>query len=401
MLYKTFRHYRQDRSGNFGMISALLLPLLLVSAGGAVDLASALSTRTKMQEQLDAAMLAAAQKPTKSEQDAEARRFLQLGTRTSFELTVNANGSLTGDYGKVVDNDFLGIIGLYTFSPSVTTTVATIAKQTTGGNGCIYALGNVNQAVLINSGANVQSKKCEVHVHSTSNPAFIMNAGASIKTAKFCVKGKNYIQNGGTLANLKPGCAAEPDPYAGALKEPAVPSNCTTSGPKDGQNITLDPGKHCGTTFNGSPTITFKPGLHIISGRMIINSGATVIANGVTFYFPDVGSEIRANGELKFTATAPTSGTYKGILMFEKTSDANNNANKQQYVFNGSKGEFLKGVIHLPNRDVTYNSTTNQTNTITLVVNTIIMNSANWNIEPFSGGGGTTTTSGLSPRIVH
>lgn len=401
MLYKTFRHYRQDRSGNFGMISALLLPLLLVSAGGAVDLASALSTRTKMQEQLDAAMLAAAQKPTKSEQDAEARRFLQLGTRTSFELTVNANGSLTGDYGKVVDNDFLGIIGLYTFSPSVTTTVATIAKQTTGGNGCIYALGNVNQAVLINSGANVQSKKCEVHVHSTSNPAFIMNAGASIKTAKFCVKGKNYIQNGGTLTNLKPGCAAEPDPYAGALKEPAVPSNCTTSGPKDGQNITLDPGKHCGTTFNGSPTITFKPGLHIISGRMIINSGATVIANGVTFYFPDVGSEIRANGELKFTATAPTSGTYKGILMFEKTSDANNNANKQQYVFNGSKGEFLKGVIHLPNRDVTYNSTTNQTNTITLVVNTIIMNSANWNIEPFSGGGGTTTTSGLSPRIVH
>lgn len=401
MLYKTFRHYRQDRSGNFGMISALLLPLLLVSAGGAVDLASALSTRTKMQEQLDAAMLAAAHKPTKSEQYAEASRFLQLGSGIEFEITFNQDGSLTGRYQRNVTNSFLGIIGLYTFSPSVTTTVATIAKQTTGGNGCIYALGNVNQAVLINSGANVQSKKCEVHVHSTSNPAFIMNAGASIKTAKFCVKGKNYIQNGGTLTNLKPGCAAEPDPYAGALKEPAVPSNCTTSGPKDGQNITLEPGKHCGTTFNGSPTITFKPGLHIISGRMIINSGATVIANGVTFYFPDVGSEIRANGELKFTATAPTSGTYKGILMFEKTSDANNNANKQQYVFNGSKGEFLKGVIHLPNRDVTYNSTTNQTNTITLVVNTIIMNSANWNIEPFSGGGGTTTTSGLSPRIVH
>ncbi len=59
------------------------------------------------------------------------------------------------------------------------------------------------------------------------------------------------------------------------------------------------------------PTITFKPGLHIISGRMIINSGATVKAEGVTFYFPDVNSEIRANGGLSFTATAPTSGTYR------------------------------------------------------------------------------------------
>ncbi len=70
----------------------------------------------------------------------------------------------------------------------------------------------------------------------------------------------------------------------------------------------MEPGVHCDTGFNGSPTITFKPGLHIIKGRMIINSGATVNAAGVTFYFPDVNSEIRANGGLTFTASAPTTG---------------------------------------------------------------------------------------------
>jgi hypothetical protein len=169
----------------------------------------------------------------------------------------------------------------------------------------------------------------------------------------------------------------------------------------DGQTITLQPGKHCGTTFNGSPTITFKPGLHIISGRMIINSGATVKAEGVTFYFPDVNSEIRANGGLSFTASAPTSGTYKGILMYEKTSDSSNNRYPQQYVFNGSKGEKLEGIIHLPNRDVTYNSTTNQTSKVTLVVNSIIMNSSNWNIEPYSGGSATSSVASSSPRIAR
>ncbi len=51
--------------------------------------------------------------------------------------------------------------------------------------------------------------------------------------------------------------------------------------------------------------------------------------------------------------------------MYEKTSDAGNNRYSQQYVFNGSKGETLEGIIHLPNRDVTYNSTTEQTSKIT------------------------------------
>lgn len=400
MIIKKYRNCLRDKSGNFGITTAVLIPLLLVTAGGVVDLASALNTRTKMQEQLDAAMLAAAHKTSKASQDLEARRFLKLSSAGDFRLTVNSDGSLKGTYTKNVKNAFLGIAGVPTFDLGVTTTVIASAAKTTVGNGCIYVLGNQNQAVLINSGANVRSTTCEVHVHSTSSPAFIMNAGATIKTAKFCVKGSNYIQNGGNLANLRPNCAAEADPYAGKLVEPKVPHACTTSGTRDGQNITLEPGKHCGTTFNGSPTITFKPGLHIISGRMIINANATVKAEGVTFYFPDVNSEIRANGGLTFTATAPTSGTYKDILMFEKTSDPSNNSNRQQYIFNGSKGEFLKGVIHLPNRDVTYNSTTNQKNNITLVVNTIIMNSSNWNIEPL-GAPVTTTTGGLNPRIVR
>ena len=408
MFRRKFGSFWLDRSGNFGIVTALLTPVLLVSAGGALDVAVAYNTRVEMQAQLDAAMLAAARKSGKNAQELEARNFLGLSAEddkvnetTGFVLTANADGSITGGYEQAVETRFLGIIGLSSFTVGVGTTVAASAEEAAGGNGCIYALGNQSQAVLINSGANVKSTKCEVHVHSTSNPAFIMNAGATIDTAKFCVKGTNYIKNGGTLSNLETRCAAEADPFAGKMPEPPVPGNCTTSGTRDGQNITLQPGKHCGTTFNGSPTITFMPGLHIISGRMIINSGATVKAEGVTFYFPDVNSEIRANGGLTFTATAPTSGTYKDILMFEKTSDASNNRYPQQYIFNGSKGEILKGIIHLPNRDVTYNSTTNQTNNITLVVNSIIMNSSNWKIEPLQAGG-TTSTSGLAnPRILR
>jgi hypothetical protein len=202
------------------------------------------------------------------------------------------------------------------------------------------------------------------------------------------VKGTRYIRNGGNVTKLETGCTVAADAYAGAIPEPSVPTNCTTSGARDGSNHTLNPGAHCWVNFNGSPTITFKPGLHIIRGSMNIGSGSTVIADGVTFYFPDTDSQIQANGSLTMRASAPTSGAYKDILMFEKTSDPANNAQKRNYVFNGSVSEKLEGVIYLPNRNVIYNSTTNVgASRISLVVNTLIVNSANWTFEGIGAGG--------------
>ncbi|MDZ7600196.1 MAG: pilus assembly protein TadG-related protein [Hoeflea sp.] len=397
-IIRDFARLCKDRAGNFGIIIALLIPLLIVVAGGVVDIVHAMGQKGRFQDQLDAAMLAAVHETATQKQLETATSYIReiadsdlsppelLEAGMSLVVVKNADGSLTGTLRMPHPTAFLKIVHMDNIPISVSST----AIKTGGGGagaGCIYALGNKSQAVLINSGAKVDAKQCEVHVHSTASPAFIMNAGSTIDTAKFCVKGTSYIQNGGTLSNLQVGCSVTNDPYAGKIAEPAVPAACTTQGALSGTTFSLNPGVHCDTTFNGNPTVTFKPGLHIIKGRMILNSGSTVVAEGVTFYYPDVNSEIRANGALKFTASAPTTGAYAGVLMFEKTSDAANNANKQQYVFNGSLGETLTGIIHLPNRDATYNSTTNQTSKISLVVNTLIMNSANWKISPYDGPG--------------
>lgn len=410
MLRKAFR-LRNDDTGNFGIIMALLIPLLIVVAGGVVDIVWAMSEKVRFQDQLDAAMLAAVHETATEKQLQTATSYIRdisdseltapelEETGMSLVLTANADGSLTGTLRMPHPTAFLKIIHLNNIPISVSATAIKTGGGGGAGAGCIYALGNKSQAVLINSGAELDAKQCEVHVHSTSSPAFIMNAGSTIDTAKFCVKGGSYIQNGGTLSNLQVNCSVTEDPYAGKIKEPAVPGSCTTQGALSGTSFSLNPGVHCDTTFNGNPTVTFKPGLHIIKGRMILNSGSTVIAEGVTFYYPDVYSEIRANGSLNFTASAPTTGEYAGVLMFEKTSDAANNANKQQYVFNGSLGETLTGIIHLPNRDATYNSTTNQTNKISLVVNSMIMNSANWKLSPYDGPG--PAGSGGSASVVR
>ncbi|WP_246753026.1 pilus assembly protein TadG-related protein [Sinorhizobium sp. BG8] len=385
-------------------MSALLLPLLLVAVGGALDFIRAFNEKEQLQSEIDSAMLLAA-KAEGADAQFEAAKSM-LATKTGEDIDIeellnvsqNSDGSVTGTFDASVKTYFLQLVGIETLPITVSATAIASGGSNAGG-GCIYVLGSKGQDVLINSGANVHSDACEVHVQSKASPAFIMNSGSKIETARFCVRGTNYIKNGGTLTNLEVGCIPDCDPYEGELTEPTVQSTCTTSGWKDGTSHTLKPGVHCETGFNGSPTITFEPGLHIIKGRMIINSNATVIAKGVTFYFPDVSSEIRINGGVTFTGAAPTSGTYKGILMFEKTSDATNNANKQQYIFNGSNGEVLEGIIYLPNRDVTYNSTTNQVSRISLVVNTMIMNSSNWLIEPYTGGSDS-AASGTGVRLV-
>ncbi len=392
------RKLARDRGGNFALATAIMLPLLIIAGGGTVDASSAYFERNRIQGRLDAAVLAAAGQSDSAKRFVTAAGFMPAVSGGSGEnplvVTNNSDGSVTGTYTYVAQNSFLGIVGLDNFRLVVTATAIAAGKSGGGSNSagaaCIRVLANTSQAVLINSGANVKSENCGVDVLSTSNPAFIMNAGAKIETPRFCVKGTNYIKNGGTLSNLKTGCAAVGDPYAGKMPEPVLPAKCETSGVPSGSTFTLKPGMHCDVTFNGSPKITFLPGLHIIKGRMIINSGATVNAEGVTFYFPDVYSEIRANGGLTFNASAPLSGIYGGILMFEATGNASNNSNKQQYIFNGSVGETLNGIIYLPNRNVTYNSKTNQTSRINMVVNTMIMNSSNWSIEPYEGGSSST-----------
>jgi Flp pilus assembly protein TadG len=401
----------RDTGGNFGMMTAILIPVLATAAGGTVELYAAHNQRLNMQAALDSAVLAAAHEKDEQARANRVAIFMQSfdaqtltyedeeAINQRLSTSTNSDGSLTAGYRQSHATSFLGLAGISRIPLSVqSTAIATGNTETQAAPACIHVLGNQNQAVLINSGANVTSTNCRVEVASTSAPAFIMNSGASIETAKFCVKGTSYIKNGGKLTNLEVGCAVAPDPYAGTLPQPNANGACTTSGTRDGRAITLEPGIHCNVTFNGSPTITFKPGLHIIKGRMIANAGSTIIAEGVTFYFPDVDSELRANGALTLTATAPTSGTYKDILMFEPTDSR---GAKRQYVFNGSKGETLKGIIYLPNRDVTYNSTTNQTSTISMVVNTIIMNSANWQVEPLNGGASNTTTGHQSVRLVR
>ncbi|HHZ09866.1 MAG TPA: hypothetical protein GX405_13915 [Rhizobiales bacterium] len=159
-----------------------------------------------------------------------AEDYADLSAKGRISFVLNDN-TLSGTVTRTFARPIQSVVG---GSHVDITVAAQVRLRKAAAQGpCITVLANSGQALLLNSGAKMDAPNCEVHVHSTKDPAFIMNAGVDLKIAKLCVKGTKYIKNGGTVTKLETGCNVAADPYAKSIPEPAVPATCQTSGAKD------------------------------------------------------------------------------------------------------------------------------------------------------------------------
>jgi hypothetical protein len=293
------------------------------------------------------------------------------GLQVNF--TKAANGQFTGTATGYVQTTLTGVFGIKTVGVNAKASATATAS---GGSVCILVLdtGLIGQALLVNSGAQIDARDCEIHVRSTAVPAAIFNSGSKLDTKKICIKGALIIDNGGTHPNVATSCAAEADPFAGAFPEPSSSSCTYSNGNYSGGTVTLNPGVYCGWfNFNNGPTVNFNPGVYVIKGGGWNVNAGTWTGSGVTFFFADQ-SKIQFNSAVAATLSAPTSGTYKNVVMFEKDGLA-----RSQFVFNDARGMNLDGIVYLPSRDVTFNAGSGlMSKEMTLVVNTLILDQTNW-----------------------
>jgi len=362
------------------VIFALAALPVIGAIGAAVDFSKASDVRSQMQNSLDAAVLAGVTQVSANQVSAAGQVFDgdfsgKYGTSATRSFTQNADGSLTGTASTSVSMSFLSVLKV----PPLGLTVNSTATPGTQASSpvCILLVNALDsQALLVNSGAVLNAPSCEVHVASTQNPAAMFNATLNVE--RICIKGANITKNGGVTPPAVTGCATISDPFAGKL--PTVTAGtCINQSPLSG-NVTLNPGTYCGgVNFNGSGTLTLNPGLYILkSGSMILNSGWTVNGTGVTFYFADQNSYIQFNSGVTANLSAPTTGTYANILMFEPTGLSNT-----QLPINGTSSSSFTGLFYLPSRDVTINSVSNvSSDSVTMVFSTLILNATNWAIAP-------------------
>jgi len=382
-----FNRFRRNQDGNILTLFAFGAPVILIAVGVALDLSHGVSEEVKMQAALDSAVLEGVKVAAASTQAAGTTAAQNMfhanlswtGPTPAFSWSGN---TLAGSATYAMPTMFSGFIGQSSMNLDVASGAAIPASAAPTNPACILLLGNSSQAMLANGGTNIQAPNCQIDVASTSSNAAVINSGVTINASETCIASSSILQNGGAVTNLVKSCTVPANPFKGQLPAP-VSTTCSGSlangGNYNGGSVTLSPGVYCGWfNFNSAPTVTLQPGVYVIKNGGWNVDGGTMSGSGVTFYFAD-SSGIQFNTGMNLTLIAPTTGTYAGILMYE--NDANTYTTN--FEFDDSVAEHLSGLIYLPLRNVTFNSTSNETTpAITVVALTATFDTLNWNLTP-------------------
>jgi len=398
------QRFAGDTSGSIALLFAAFVLPAVALVGITVDYVRATTVRSQIQSALDASVLAAAHYDTSKQPQIATSYFHanfknRYGATATPSFTPNPDGSISGSVTTPVPTTFAKVLGIDSLQLDVESSAGPVSANTTtaGGLPCILVLDdNAYEAFRMDSPSSFNASKCEVHVRSTSSSAARIISASSTSFKKICIKGE-----GSGHSAMENNCNAADDVYAGKL--PAVTVGSCNYNNKTVNGSSMSPGVYCGTTNINGEKVTMQSGLYVFTGGKLHVNSKTIKGTGVTWYFAGSSSGIgtyKAKEDNKLTA--PTSGTYKGILMFEESG-----LPKRSFLIHSADKTEFDGLIYLPSWDLTIDSMSewDNANEITMVVNTLdIISASSVAIEPYAWGdpvvtlpGQTTsTTSGVA-----
>ncbi|MGB8603111.1 MAG: pilus assembly protein TadG-related protein [Rhizomicrobium sp.] len=355
------------------IIFAFCLIPLLAAIGGAVDFSRYYDTRAALQNALDASVLAGA---AENSATIAATTFnswnVSVGsgavtlTSASYTGCTSSDTTCTGTYTGSVSTYFAAIIGMKSIPLTVTATAEKSAGTTTNGVCLLVKDPSSSDTFYVNG--TINAAQCEIDVLTNSTASAVIDG--TINAAKICLKGSASTNK--KPANYYTNCSTNSDIYAGVL--PAISNaSCNSASGEDTENVNggavvIPAGTHCEhITLNGSgtvtlnpgvygggitiqgPNVTLAPGVYIIKNAQWVFNGGTHSGTGVTFYFADTAASFKFNGGYT-TFSAPTSGTYSGILMYEPVGLSTSNWPDMNV------GGTWNGLVYLPSRNFKLNS---------------------------------------------
>lgn len=359
------------------------LLFMLMMAGLGVDVGYLRYQKHQMQKAADAAALGAAQAfidgndyISAGQRDSAVNGFADGSSGTT--VTVRKPPQTAGDpffhndeYVEAIvsqprPNFFMRLIA----GPTTTVSSRAVATVNGSGSGCIYAMDPTSSKTLLINGTPNVSATCGVYVRSTSGDALHIN-GSGMLSAGAAGAGIGVVGpdgGGGWSPSNGSGYIPTPvnvppfeDPLA-SLEAPSTSGTCMTW---NSNNTSPMPGKYCGgISISGNKTYNFHAGTYILyGGGLSIAGSATVNGTGVTFYNTGTASgstafaPVKINGGLTVNLTAPTTGTYQGILFFQDrayTCPVHGSCNNDSSSFGGGTHENLTGALYVPGTPVLY-----------------------------------------------
>jgi Flp pilus assembly protein TadG len=365
------------RGGSVAIIFGLALLPMMMMMGVAVDYSRATVAKSRLQQAVDAAVLAGRGDQTASRDATALKAFnTNLGSQyvgATATFSMGANGSYSGVASVSVPTAVMKIAHVDTIAVGAKATAAIVTGAGSTAKQCVLLTKPDGVGLYANSGGRLEAN-CGIQVNSSSSTeAIYINSASHVTATSVKVVGNANINSGSTVSPTPTaGAASQADPLS-SLAEPAAKSNpCAYTDYKvsQGQTQTMSPGVYCKTTLieNGG-IATMSPGVYVFrEGEFVINSGGKVTGSGVMLYFRDKDGRLNVNSDSMIDISAPTSGTYAGMLIFQSRDVSDDAA--PPFIVNSRGDTKFEGTIYIPKGTLEFNSysTGNQLAAYTAIV---------------------------------
>jgi Flp pilus assembly protein TadG len=285
---------------------------------------------------------------------------------------------------------FMRLLGVNNETITARAVATNFSGSTPGANyGCLYTLGTPSasiEGVSLGGHAFLKAPSCGIVDNGNFNTT---GNNIDVSASTFGVSGsRNGGGSAGGTITCSAGVSSCPSYGTPAAPDPMTPSltpPCTYTCSMPGTTISINGGgnTNCGTgcTFaNGVYTISqgtytkitiqgvssdqvvFSPGVYIFDGTstnynnpdgLMIPGNATISGTGVTFFFTNTAT-VQITGNPTINLSAPSSGTYQGILMWQDKNDLNVGPSPQGPTLSGNSGSQFNGILYFPSDQLTF-----------------------------------------------
>lgn len=407
---------RSER-GNVLFIATMSLPVLIGAGGLATDTIQWTLHQREIQRQADSAALAGAY--AKAQGASPAASATAEINRHSFVTLLGSptieNAPTTGSYAgnanavRVVlhTRQALPFSSMFISSPPTLTAEAT-AAVISNGNYCVISLEpNATAGIIMQGNASV-TMGCGIATNSTASNAVVAGGSSSIyATPVAAVGGLQASSNYASGTTLQPYSITQPDPFA-ALPTPTLPS-CSAKlnvAPNATEHVTNVSGVACYRGMDLKGTVSFDPGIYYIDGSSFsAGSQAVISGTGVTFILtsnnatsnPGSIATVDINGGANIQLTAPTSGTYAGILFYQDRRAQDSGTN----TINGNASSVLQGAVYMPSQEVSFSGDSGMTTQcVQIVSRRVKFSGSNTIANNCPAGSGASSFTGTRVQLV-
>ena len=411
-LFKRLKGLPANEKGNVLILTAAAMPLLVGSAGLAIDTIQLSLLKRHLQRAADSGALAGAYAKAQDKPYGPAVTKA-LTFNDAFPLsTAIATAPTTGTHaGRAVRVQLAGTRSLpfmsFFVSTPPTIRVEATAALVYSGTYCMRA-GNPGAGPGITfAGNSVVNAKCGIISHATGPTSIDVDGNATSITASpiAAVGGVPSSPRYQQPTLLLPYSLPYKDPFEN-LPDPPTFSSCNpgiTDSTPLGQ---IQPGG-CYQGLDINKALTLPAGTYYLKGDLKLNSSASLTANGVTLVFtsdtltnastlPKI--EIDGSAALNITAPKDPSHPFDGVAMYyDRRAVARSPGPKIE----GNSSSTLEGALYFPSQDLTFRGNSAMASTCFQLLAFNLIFEGNTNINNNCLGAGSTRFDATWVRLVR